>query len=602
MEELTKDGCFSKELHLLASLGLTEIKTTFVSEEYPHFHLFQNNFMKGLITYSIAIFTIFLAILSCQKQVDYGPDILQLKSDVASLKSSISTITAQLTNLEASLKAKIDLTNSKIDTINISISNINDANKKNVDSLKASILSLSNSVKDINTSIKNTNDANKKTLDSLKVAILSVDSSLLYLSTTSQTTLSSSYNKILSNYIGILQVVKSTSAIIQIDGSVFKGSFIRGSLLNFYELDNSLNQTGRSFNATIKDDYGNFTLKAQNITGKLVRVVGDGFYWNEVLNENSSSRITLTALCKIDSNETVNVNVLTELERPRVEYLYNIKGLTFDSAKSQAITEVLKAFGYTNTGIKRAEKVGVVGIGDDSKILLAISTLMQGFRTESEVTQILSDFGQDLEKDGTLTDVTIGNDLATHLYYVDTATVLNNFKVKYRKLYNADTVNSIDMRFVKSFQNNTTYVKNKELIDYPSVGSSNPYPNVLNNDVITPDKNSSGCSGCYNLTFYANLKKGMKLSVEITNQDGTSFTFTQIDVKQIYLALFGNNNIGWKLNVWPENGNISKPFIQANALTNELKATINTAGVYKIKFFENGSITIPSRTKTFTLL
>ena len=386
--------------------------------------------MKGIFKHSIAVFTIVLLVLSCQKQVDYGPDILQLKSDVASLKSSISTITAQLTNLEASLKAKIDLTNSKIDTINISISNINDANKKNVDSLKVSILGLSNSVKDINTSIKNTNDANKKTLDSLKVAILSVDSSLLYLSTTSQTTLSSSYNKILSNYIGILQVVKSTSAIIQIDGSVFKGSFIRGSLLNFYELDNSLNQTGRSFNATIKDDYGNFTLKAQNITGKLVRVVGDGFYWNEVLNENSSSRITLTALCKIDSNETVNVNVLTELERPRVEYLYNIKGLTFDSAKSQAVTEVLKAFGYTNTGIKRAEKVGVVGIGDESKILLAISTLMQGYRTESEVTQILSDFGQDLEKDGTLTDATIGNDLATHLYYLDTAVVLDNFKVK----------------------------------------------------------------------------------------------------------------------------------------------------------------------------
>ena len=449
--------------------------------------------MKGIFKHSIAVFTIVLLVLSCQKQVDYGPDILQLKSDVASLKSSISTITAQLTNLEASLKAKIDLTNSKIDTINISISNINDANKKNVDSLKVSILGLSNSVKDINTSIKNTNDANKKTLDSLKVAILSVDSSLLYLSTTSQTTLSSSYNKILSNYIGILQVVKSTSAIIQIDGSVFKGSFIRGSLLNFYELDNSLNQTGRSFNATIKDDYGNFTLKAQNITGKLVRVVGDGFYWNEVLNENSSSRITLTALCKIDSNETVNVNVLTELERPRVEYLYNIKGLTFDSAKSQAVTEVLKAFGYTNTDIKRAEKVGVVGIGDESKILLAISTLMQGYRTESEVTQILSDFGQDLEKDGTLTDATIGNDLATHLYYVDTATVLNNFKVKYRKLYNADTVNSIDMRFVKNFQNNTTYIKDKELFEFP-VNSYLYYDsygakNILNadNTIFTTD-------------------------------------------------------------------------------------------------------------------
>ena len=60
-----------------------------------------------IFNYSIAVFTIVLLVLSCQKQVDYGPDILQLKSDVASLKSSISTITAQLTNLEASLKAKI---------------------------------------------------------------------------------------------------------------------------------------------------------------------------------------------------------------------------------------------------------------------------------------------------------------------------------------------------------------------------------------------------------------------------------------------------------------------------------------------------------------
>jgi hypothetical protein len=157
------------------------------------------------------------------------------------------------------------------------------------------------------------------------------------------------------------------------------------------------------------------------------------------------------------------------------------------------------------------------------------------------------------------------------------------------------------MRFIKIFQNNTTYVKDKELIDYPIVGSSNPYPNVLNNDVITPDKNSAGCSGCYNLTFYANLKKGMKLSVEITNQDGTSFTYTQMNDKAIYIALFGNNNIGWKLNVWPENGNMSKPFIQAAALSNELKATINTAGVYKIKYFENGNLTSPTRTKNFTL-
>ena len=500
-----------------------------------------------IFNYSIVVFTIVLLVLSCQKQVDYGPDILQLKSDVASLKSSISTITAQLTNLEASLKAKIDLTNSKIDTINISISNINDANKKNVDSLKVSILGLSNSVKDINTSIKNTNDANKKTLDSLKVAILSVDSSLLYLSTTSQTTLSSSYNKILSNYIGILQVVKSTSAIIQIDGSVFKGSFIRGSLLNFYELDNSLNQTGRSFNTTIEDDYGNFTLNAQNLSGKLVRVIGDGFYWNEVINENSSTRITLTGICKIDSNETVNVNVLTHLERPRVEYLYKVKGLSFDSAKTKAVTEVLSAFGFNNTVIKRAEKVGIFGVGDDSKILLAISTMMQGYRTESEVTTLLNDFAEDLKKDGTLDDVTIGNDIASHNFYLDTALVVNNVKAKFSKIYNADTINTLNLSYIKIFNTKTSYVKDKELIYFPKVDPVYNYPNLLNesNAIITGGSFSPSCTIS---------RKGIKLKAELVNEDGSAangydFGFTLqglwiVSRPNVYVPTFTSTSLG----------------------------------------------------------
>ena len=83
----------------------------------------------------------------------------------------------------------------------------------------------------------------------------------------------------------------------------------------------------------------------------------------------------------------------------------------------------------------------------------------------------MNDFANDIKKDGTLDDATIGNDLETHLYYTDTTAVLNNFKVKYRKLYNADTVNSVDMRFVKNFQNNTTYAKDKDLIEYPEIGS-----------------------------------------------------------------------------------------------------------------------------------
>ena len=355
--------------------------------------------MKGIIKYSIAVITITLAILSCNKQVDYGPDINIIKGQITSinarldsLTSAIKTVTSQLTNIQTTLKATIDNTNNRVDSIstafatlktqvNTNTSNIA-ATTKSITDITSSINGLTTDIKTINTSLTKTNTDLKKKTDSI---LLSIDSSFKIIKVIDSTLkktgfntdtlsaktllLNSSYNDILSKYLELLKIVKTTTQIIEINGSVFKGSFLRGSLLFLYELDTNLNQTGRSFNTTIDDDYGNFDLKAQNLSGKLVRVVGDGFYWNEVLNENSSTRISLTGICKIDSNETVNVNVLTHLERARVEYLYNIKKLSFDSAKSQAVKEVLKAFGFENTGIKRAEKVGVVGISDDSKIV-----------------------------------------------------------------------------------------------------------------------------------------------------------------------------------------------------------------------------------------
>jgi hypothetical protein len=528
--------------------------------------------MKGIIKYSIAVITITLAIFSCQKQVDYGPDIALLKSDVASLKSSITTITAQLTSLEASLKAKIDLTNAKIDTINTAI---NTLNTKTITGLTADILA-------INNSIKNTNAESTKRLDSIRTALLKIDTSI-NITTPSATSLNDSYNKLLTNYVEILKIVKSTLAVVEINGSVFKGSFLRGSLLFLYELDTNLNQTGRSFNTTIDDDYGNFDLKAQNLSGKLVRVVGDGFYWNEVLNENSSTRISLTGICKIDSNETVNVNVLTHLERARVEYLYNIKKLSFDSAKSQAVKEVLKAFGFENTGIKRAEKVGIVGISDDSKILLAISTLMQGYRTESEVTQIMNDFANDIKKDGTLDDATIGNDLETHLYYTDTSAVLNNFKVKYRKLYNADTVNSVDMRFVKNFQNNTAYAKDKDLIEFPEKDRAGTYKNILF------DSNTTITGGWFGVSCVLN-RKGIKIKVEVVNEDGSA-----LDGSTFGFPI--GTQVGWE---------ISRPFYfiptyTSNGLgVHDTYTNYNSYKKYRVNIYEKGFST-PSKIKYVTL-
>ena len=106
-------------------------------------------------------------------------------------------------------------------------------------------------------------------------------------------------------------VIIPTSQNVNISGSVFKGTFLRGSSLTFFELDNSLSQTGKTFNTSIDDDYGNFSVNARITSGSYVKVVGNGYYWNEVTNENTISTLSLNSICKADSS--INVNVLTHL-------------------------------------------------------------------------------------------------------------------------------------------------------------------------------------------------------------------------------------------------------------------------------------------------
>ena len=52
--------------------------------------------MKGIIKYLIAVFTIFQVILSCQKQVDYQPQINLLNSNIAALQKSRDSLAAAL--------------------------------------------------------------------------------------------------------------------------------------------------------------------------------------------------------------------------------------------------------------------------------------------------------------------------------------------------------------------------------------------------------------------------------------------------------------------------------------------------------------------------
>lgn len=490
-------------------------------------------------------------------------DLDPLKKEVYEIDLVTKSNTKSITTNQIENSNKFILVNQTLSEVSIKIEN----NTKSILINSASIVSLANSIQDLNNRVNE-----KESLANKSNSIIDDAGSEVKYPTV----------KAIKNYVD-QAVANNGVQKIQLNGTVFKGSFLSGSLLFFYELDNTLNQTGFSFNTTIEDDFGNFTLKAQNLAGKMVRVVGDGFYWNEVLNENSTSRITLTSISKIQSSETINVNVLTHLERPRVEYLYSTAGLTFENAKSQALTEVLQVFGIKNPGITRSEKVNIIGNNEESKILLAISTLIQGYRSESEVTQILTDISEDIKKDGILTNVSLGNDLATHLYYIDTVSVLNYVKTKYRKIYDPIIVNTLNLSYLSRFKDSTNFTKDRELFEFPLVSNSYGVKNILN-------ESFTSFTGREFATTANITRKGMKLKVEVINEDGTSLDGADFGFP---LGL----NIGWI---------ISKPAYFIPTYTSNIIGLHDTFTNYsnfkryKVNFYEKGFST-PSRFKYVNL-
>jgi len=314
------------------------------------------------------------------------------------------------------------------------------------------------------------------------------------------------------------------------------------------------------------------------------RIVADGFYFNEVTGKNSPSKISLSGLVRIDSSELININVLTSLEEPRVEYLMN-NGNSFEAAKFQAVTEVLNIFGITNPGIRRAEKINLIGSSDRNNILLAISTMLIGYRTDSELLEIINDIAQDIKTDGKLTNISLGNDIATHLYYVNQAQVINQVKSKYSLIYPDSIINRINLNYINNFKGLNTYSKSYELIEYPT-SSLTLYDgkNILANELLTHNNNIFEIS--------ANLKSNaLKLKVEITPDFGGAPI-----PSNFYLSSLLGTNKNWNIKTGSDQTATLETNLEGlNTVAFTIQSPTRNAKLI-VRFYENDS-NIPSKTK-----
>jgi len=198
----------------------------------------------------------------------------------------------------------------------------------------------------------------------------------------------------------------SATTKAHLGGLVEKGPFIRGSKVSIIELDNDLNPTGKIFETEIQNDEGFFELKNIELASKYIQVSVNGFYFNEITGQLSTSQISLGAFADVQNESTINTNILTHIEQRRVKYLISKNNMSFKEAKSQAQNEILKAFYIKEELNTSSEKMSITNNDENADILLAVSSaILNGVYSDAELTERISNIAENIEKDGHLNKV-----------------------------------------------------------------------------------------------------------------------------------------------------------------------------------------------------
>ena len=211
-----------------------------------------------------------------------------------------------------------------------------------------------------------------------------------------------------------------------------KGPFVKGSMVYMYELQDgrTLKQTNGNFVSRIDSDDGHFKFVARNLVSQYVLMQATGYYLNEVTNQRTTEMITLNGIVDVSKRSSANINVLTHLEYPRVNYLVTVEKKRFKDAKRQARVEILNAFHYDTTNAGDFEDMALPQYRE-TNALYDISVMLQGTLSVAKVTERLSKISTDLEKDGIWNDSALRAEIADWAYDSSARFVPENISQKF---------------------------------------------------------------------------------------------------------------------------------------------------------------------------
>ena len=378
----------------------------------------------------------------------------------------------------------------------------------------------------------------------------------------------------------------------KITGYIQKGPFLNGTSVSVSELRTDLSQTGKSFNSQIKDNLGTFELNNLKLSLPYVELKANGFYFNEVVGVTSTSQITLSALADVTNTSTLNVNVLSTLEKGRVENLV-AEGLSFSDAKKKALDEILVIFNMGESDIPSSELLDINKSGDGNAILLAISSILQGFRTDAELAELLANLSADIGSDGKLDSETLGTALISHAKVLNPIKIKENLVKRYTEVGTTSQVPDFE-KYIARFVNNSSF-KAVSLFTYPKTVDTGL--NLLNEENLVFPSGYGGPPPSVTPYSYlsVNTIKGLSLSIKLEYIEGGN-------LNSGYWGYNPSSNINWKVSDYNFNNNSQTFTVVESGKPSNLRMSFPVGNGVKIRvsYYENNDLG-PSRTRIITL-
>ena len=379
---------------------------------------------------------------------------------------------------------------------------------------------------------------------------------------------------------------KSITAVfsINVEGFFQKGPYLSGTNLTLYELNEDLSQTGKSFSSSIVDNKGSYSFNNISLTSNFVKIDGLGYYFNEVLAKNSQSQLSLSALHELGEGGVANVNILTALERQRVEFLVS-NGITFKNAKKQALVEILNNFNINENLNETSEYFNIISEGKGNAILLAISSIIQGYRDDAEVNEIISNISTDLKEDGVISSEITGSKLLSHALFLKPQDITKNLKEKYEQM--GENISVSDFApYIKMFIDNSSFEKNHMPINYPKFSDdADKRHNLLylDEDVLVENPRW--------FTLRADFEVDGGLKVKLSSTTGVWMYGVGTNENLTVKSFVRDGNYREQIFETPEN---------SKDLSTSIGMFIEMPGEYFIDYYELGS-SIPTRSRSLKI-